>query len=247
MSSPAVVSTEVPESNSVSRLFGVIYSPKETFESIARRPSWALPLVLGIVLSIAVVWIFGHRGGWRGYFERQTANNTRFQQMPADQQRQVMEAQLKYAPPLAVASAVIVLILAALLIAAVLMGVFNGLAGTKISFKNSLAVVTYGGVPGLIGGLLGLLIVSLKDISSVDIQNVVASNVGAFLPSTSPRWMISLFSSIDIFTFWTFILMAIGFSAAGPKKLSFGKALAYIVAVWLVWVIVKVGLTAAFT
>lgn len=247
MSSPAVASTEVPESNSLSRLFGVIFSPKETFQSIARRPTWTLPLALGIVLSLAVVWIFGHRGGWPGYFERQTANNARFQQLSADQQRQTLQTQLKIGPPVTMAVVPIALVGAAVLIAAILMGVFNGITGTKISFKNSLAVVTYAGVPGLIGGVLGLLIVSLKDVTAIDLNNIVASNLGAFLPSTSSRWMISLFSSVDIFTFWTFILMAVGFSAAAPKKLSFGKALVYIVSVWLVWVIVKVGLTAAFS
>jgi hypothetical protein len=248
MSSPAVVSAEVPDqSNSVSRLFGVLFSPKTTFESIARRPTWALPLALGIVLSIAVIWIFGHRGGWPSYFERQTANNARFQQLSADQQRQALATQLKVGPPATMVALPIILVGAALLIAAILMGVFNGIAGTKISFKNSLAVVTYGGVPGLVSGILALLIISLKDVTTIDLNNIVASNAGAFLSSTSPRWMVSLLGSIDIFQFWTFVLMAIGFSAAAPKKLSFGKALAYIVAVWLVWVIVKVGLTAAFS
>jgi Yip1 domain len=247
VSSPAVVSAEVPESNSVSRLFGVIFSPKETFESIARRPTWALPLVLGIVLALAVVWIFGHRGGWPSYFEKQTANSTRFQQMPADQQQRVLEAQLKYAPPFALAEVVIALAAGAVLIAAVMLGLFNGLVGTKISFKNSLAVVTYGGVPGLISAVLAVLIVSLKDVTAIDLQNIVSSNLGAFLPSTSPRWMVSLFASVDIFAIWTFILMAIGYSAAAPKKLSFGKALAYILAAWIVWMVVKVGLIAAFS
>jgi hypothetical protein len=248
MSSPAVASAEIPDrSNSVSRIFGVLFSPKPTFESIARRPTWALPLVLGILIALGVVGIFGHRGGWPSYFEKQTANNTRFQQMPADQQQRVMQAQLKYAPPFALVEVVIALIAGAVIIAAVMMGLFNGLAGTKIGFKNSLAVVTYGGVPGLISGVLALLIISFKDVTAIDLNNIVASNAGAFLPSTSPRWMVSLFGSIDIFQFWTFILMAIGFSAAAPKKLSFGKALIYILAAWLVWVVVKVGLIAAFT
>ena len=41
--------------------------------------------------------------------------------------------------------------------------------------------------------------------------------------------------------------MAIGFSAADPKKISFGKALGTIVGVWLIYVVIKVGLTAAFS
>ena len=41
--------------------------------------------------------------------------------------------------------------------------------------------------------------------------------------------------------------MAFGFSAADPKKISFGKALCTVVGVWLIYVIVKVGLAAAFS
>jgi hypothetical protein len=43
------------------------------------------------------------------------------------------------------------------------------------------------------------------------------------------------------------ILMAFGFSAADPKKISFGKALGTVVGAWLIYVIVKVGLVAAFS
>jgi hypothetical protein len=41
--------------------------------------------------------------------------------------------------------------------------------------------------------------------------------------------------------------MSFGYSATNPKKISFGKALGTIVVVWLLYVIVKVGFTAAFS
>jgi lipopolysaccharide export LptBFGC system permease protein LptF len=42
-------------------------------------------------------------------------------------------------------------------------------------------------------------------------------------------------------------LMAMGFSAINPKKISIGKGFGLVLAVWLFWVIVKVGLAAAFS
>jgi hypothetical protein len=59
--------------------------------------------------------------------------------------------------------------------------------------------------------------------------------------------MVTLFTAFDLFAFWNIILMAFGFSAADPKKISFGKALGTVVAVWLLWVLLKVGLAAAFS
>ena len=154
--------------------------------------------------------------------------------------------QIKYGPPVVYAEIVIVFFAGAVIMAGIFLGIFNGLNGTQIGFKTSLGIVAHAWMPGLISGLLALLIVCLKDATTVDLQNIVASNAGAFLSSNSPKWMVALLGSLDIFSFWFMILLAIGYSAAAPKKLSFGKAFTWIVGVWLVYVLVKVGLTAAF-
>jgi hypothetical protein len=102
-------------------------------------------------------------------------------------------------------------------------------------------------VPGLIAGLLGILVLFLKDPSTVDIQHLVATNAGAFLSDDAPKWQESLLSSLDLFTFWSMILMGMGYNAANPKKISFGKALGTIVVVWAIYVVCKVGIAAAFS
>lgn len=38
--------------NSFSRVARVLFSPKPTFESIARRPTWIVPVILGCVFFI---------------------------------------------------------------------------------------------------------------------------------------------------------------------------------------------------
>jgi Yip1 domain len=248
MASATLGSAEVPErGNSFGRIFGVLFSPKETFQSIVRRPTWLLPVLLLSILSLTAVALFGHRGGWPSYFDRQMANNSRVEQMSAEQRRQVMAAQLKYGPPVVDAVSAIAPFLAVLVISAVLLGIFNGITGSKIGFKASLGIVAYSYAPGIISGLLAILVLSVKDVTTIDLQNIVASSAGAFLSPTSPRWMVSLFSSLDIFSFWYMILLAIGYSQAVPKKLSFGKAFAWIFSIWLVFVLVRVGLTAAFS
>ena len=81
MASATLPSAEVPErGNSFARIFGVLFSPKATFQSIVRRPTWLVPVImLGILVSLGAVMLFGHRGGWPSYFERQMANNSRVQ------------------------------------------------------------------------------------------------------------------------------------------------------------------------
>src|ERR1700689_765919 len=218
MASPLTPSPEdSPSVSSIGRIFGAIFSPKPTFESIAQRPTWILPLVLISILSVVTIFIFSQRVGWRSFMIRQDQQNSRLQkqmdQMTPEQRDKMLDQQTKIAP---------------------IFGYVFGVLGIFI-------------VAGIIGGLLGILVLFLKDPSTIDLQHLVAANAGAFLSDDAPKWQEALLSSFDLFTFWSMILMGIGYSAANPKKISFGKALGTIVVVWAVYVVCKVGLTAAFS
>src|ERR1700689_1295192 len=251
MATPAITPESVPQVSSVGRIFGVIFSPKATFESIVQRPTWILPLLLISVISIVTVFIFGQRVGWRGFMIRQDQQNSRLQkqmdQMTPDQRDKMLDQQTKIAPIFGYVFGVLGIFIVAVIIATVLLVAFNMMIGGGIGFTTSLGIVTHSWVPGIIGGLLGILVLFLKDPSTIDLQHLVAANAGAFLSDDAPKWQEALLSSFDLFTFWSMILMGIGYSAANPKKISFGKALGTIVVVWAVYVVCKVGLTAAFS
>jgi|SRR5579862_3010746 len=248
MSSSPAVAVDAPEStNAVGRMFGALFSPQKTFQSIARRPTWLPPVILACLLALVVVALFSHRVGWRSYLEKQVANSSRFQQLPADQQERTMEAQLKWTPRVAYVEVVVAPFAGALLLAVIFMGVLNGLGGTRLNFKTSLGIVSYSWMPNVISGLLGIVVLLVKDPATIDLQNLVASNAGAFLGDNSPKWMAAMLTPVDIFSFWVMILLAIGYSAAAPKKLSFAKAFAWIFSLWVVYVLVRVGATAAFS
>jgi Yip1 domain len=252
MASPMIPSPEPAKpTSSVARIFGVIFSPKPTFESIVQRPTWVLPLILIIAVSAVVVFVFSQRVGWRGFMERQDQTNSRLQKqmesMTPDQREQMLETQTKYAAIFGYIGVVFGIFVSAIVVAAVLLAAFNLVGGAKVGFSTSLAIVVHSWVPSIIGGILGILIIFLKDPSTVDIQHLVAANAGAFLPDDAPKWQETLLTSFDLFIFWSMILMGFGYSATDPKKISFGKALGTIVVVWLLYVIVKVGFTAAFS
>jgi Yip1 domain len=232
--------------NSFARIFGALFSPKPTFASIVQRPTWVVPVILGCILFIAVVFAFTQRGGWASFFQKQMADNSRVQQMTPEDRENLLEKQVKIAPIFGYVEGVVIPPVGALLSAAVLLGIFNLSGATKTTFKVALAIVAFAWCPWLIHGLLSILIIFLKDPATVDLQNVLASNPGAFLPEGSAKWLAALLGSIDLFAIWTLILLAIGFSATNPKKLSFGKAAALAGAGWLIFILLKVGFTAAF-
>jgi hypothetical protein len=229
------------------RMTGVLFSPKATFENIVARPSWVAPLVVLCVLAIAVIALFGQRVGWRGFLERQFDKDPRVANLTPDQREQRLNAAIKFAPPITYVSVVIGTFLVPVVIAAVMLGAFNLLAGTRLNFKVALAIVSFSWMPLAIHGLLSLILLFVKSPDTIDLEHLVASNPGAFVSSDSPRWMMTLMTSLDAFAIWVIVLMAIGFAAASPKKVTFAKGLTIVVAVWALWVLIHVGWVGALS
>jgi len=240
---------EAPEKvNSFARLIGVIFSPKETFESIVRQPTWLLPTILLCIVGVTFIVAFGSRpGAWRAYMEAQFEKSSRAQQLTAQQREQALETQLKITPKITpaivpFADFAVVFIVAALYWVAFSMG-----AGIKVNFKTSLGITAHAWVPFILATLLATVVVMLKDPSTIDLNNPIAADVGAYLPEGTSKALVAAGHSLDIFSFWVLALFALGFSAVNPKKLKFGGALAWVVGIWLIYVLCKMGIAAAIS
>ncbi len=89
-------------------------------------------------------------------------------------------------------------------------------------------------VPGGIRELLGILILILKDPSTLgNPYNFVGSNPGAYMSMSDPKWLSALASSLDVFIIWSVVLTAIGFHWMDPKKLPMSKSAGIAVGVFL--------------
>jgi hypothetical protein len=228
--------------SSFGRVVGVFFSPKSTFEDIARKPSWLIPVVLATVLSTIVGAVFVQRANWREYMSQQIEKNPSTANMPAEQKEQRIEGGVKFAPPFTLAVFVIAPILGTLIVALVMWGAYNLLGGAQTTFGTSFGITAHANLTGSVFALLLLLILFLKPIGTVDIDNPLAANVAAFLPEDSAKWLVSLGKSIDLFSFWTMALLAIGFGATNPRKLRGSKAFTIVFSVWAVYVVLKVGI-----
>ncbi len=240
---------EAPQSmGAFARVIGAIVSPRATFRDIARKPGWLLPVLIFMVLNVAVTTTFGQRVGWRPFMEKQNEQNRstaqRMAQMTPAQREHMVEVQVKAAPIVGYVFGVVLFPVIVLVIAAIFMGIFNATASAAIDLKTSFGIVSHAWLPFVIAGLLGILVMFLKAPDTVNIQNLVASNVGALLSNKAPLWLQTLGTSLDAFTFWVLGLMAFGYSMARPKKISMGTGLAWVVGVWLVFILIRTGLVA---
>lgn len=221
------------------RIFGVLFSPKRTFEDIARKPSWILPVVVMTVLSIVVAVALNQRMNWHEYIGQQLEKNPRAAQLSAEQKEQQVNVSAKVTVYVVYVVGVLGPILMAVLIAAIMMGAYNLLGGAGASFSQSLAIAAHSSLVGLISTPIFLLVLFLRPIGSFDPDNPVATNVAAFLPEDSAKWLVTLCKSLDIFTIWTLILIAIGFAAVNPRKLKGGKPYGIAFGVWGAYVVVR--------
>jgi hypothetical protein len=235
--------------NSIGRIASVIYSPVETFASIAKKPTWLAPVILACIVSIALFAVFGKKVGWQRAVQLNIQNNAlaarQMDSLTPEQRQASIAAQAKIFPYFFYGAALIGAFLFTLILAAIFLGLFKLGYGAQLDLKLSMAIVSYAFVPRLIYALLGIFVLFVKDPSQVDIQNLVASNPGALMSTETARWLVVLATQFDFFTLWIMILLALGFHAASPKKISTFGAFAGIFAMWAVWVIVLVGFTAA--
>jgi len=223
------------------RVIGVLFSPKPTFEDIARKPSWLLPIILTTVLSIIATSALNQRMNWREFVSQQMEKNPRAAQLSAEQKERQVEVSAKVTSTIVYVSGVVVPILAALVLGLVMMGASNLLAGAGATFKQSFSIAAHAGLVGIVSTPIFLLILFLKPAGTIDVENPMATNIAAFLPEESAKWLLALCKSFDIFTFWTLILLAIGFAAVNPRKLKGAKAFTIVFSVWAVYVVLRTG------
>ena len=232
----------------ISRLTGVFFEPRKTFEDIAQRPGWLVPLVLIMVAALSVTVVFSQHIGWERFFRQQMETNTRMAQMTAEQRDQVLSMQMKFATVGGAATIVIGLPIYYLIASAILLGIVAGIMSAPLKFKQVFAVMCYASLTGVVSAILTLVVMFLKNPDQFNLQNPLAFNPAAFMdPTTTSKFLYSLGTSIDLFSFWTIFLIATGLKAAAGKKLSFGGALFSVILPWAVYVLGKSAIAGAFS
>ena len=229
-----------------SRLLGVFFEPGKTFADIAERPRWLVPLLIGILSAVLLIYLFNRHVGWESSLERAMDNNRFVQQLTPEQRQIALDRQLRLVPVFSYIGAILGVPITLLLAAGLATVIIRGLLGTPIRFVQAFAAIAYAFLPRVVYQGLSISVMFLKNPDEFDLQNAFASNPGAFMdPQKSSRFLYTVASQLDVFSIWVILLVAVGLKAAGGKRLSFGGALFAVVLPWAVYVLVRGGLAAA--
>jgi type IV secretory pathway VirB2 component (pilin) len=242
--------------NAMQRLWGTLFSPGETFQDINRKPTILVPIILGIVLALAGGAFFNWKvkPDWDRLFRAQIQKRAERsgQSLTPEQIEQQVEFSKKLVPifPLfgAIGTPIAYLVIAGVFALGMM------LIQAKTTFKKILSVVAWSyTATALVQSLVFIAVVLVQDqetLNSIDPTqgvNIVPSNVGVLLPAGTSGAVMALASSLDIFSIWYLVLLAIGLAAiAGSRKITPKKTGGMVFGIWIVFVLVKVGWRAMF-
>ena len=241
------------------RLTGVMFSPGDTFADVNRKPTVLAPILIAVAVVVASTAFFSfwvnpdwdrilrpsvkqriERGGQTAT-EEQIAQGVKYGKIFA-----------KYTP---VIVAIFVPIFYLFLAGVFALGMM--FIQAKTTFKKILSVVAWGGAAtGLISGVVGILVLLLQDketLANLDptkSSGIAPTNLDAILSGMSvelPAALKAAASSLDIFSIWYMILLAIGLAAiAGSRRITTSKTGGMVFGLWAVYVCVKMGIAAIF-
>lgn len=228
--------------NEPARLFGVFYEPGKVFADVAEKPRWGIaPILVSILVGLALVYAISSHIGWETTIRQTLSNNPRMADLPAEQREKAIATGTKIASIGGWIGAILGAPFSVLIIAGVLTGLFNGLLGTELKFATMFAITAYALLVRALLAALLILLAYLKPPEEFNIQVSPFSPAAYMNRLEYPKWLMSLCGSLDLFTLWSIVLLAIGFSVAA-RKLSFAKSLTAIAIPWLLWVVAMMAL-----
>lgn len=227
--------------NHFGRIIGVFFSPGQTFADIARRPSWVIPVLVSTIVTFGAFAVMNKKVDWRDVSAKKIEESPRAANLSPEQKQQQIEMSAKVTPYILYATGLLIPILFAVIVGAVMLGAFNLLGGANTNYSTAMSIVAHANLVFVLSSILFVIILFLKPPGTLDIENPVATNVGAFMPDGTSKALLALGKSIDIFTIWLLVLVGIGFAATNPRKLKTGSAIGIAFTVWAVFVVCRVG------
>jgi hypothetical protein len=233
---PAPEAQSQPAISPFGRVVGVFFSPKPTFQDIARRPAWVAPIIVLLLISIGLSVTLVRRADWVEVSKDQIAKSKfasrQIDSLTDDQKAQEYEKAAARGKIIRYVRGFIGWPLLLLVSSALYLGVFKLIGGARTNFATAFAVTTFAHLPMGLRELIAIPVLFFKDPGSIDPENYLASNPAAIFGSDLATWQLVPLGSLDVFGLWALILMAVGFSATDPKKLPLGKSLGIVAGVF---------------
>ncbi|MBC8183945.1 YIP1 family protein [candidate division KSB1 bacterium] len=221
----------------VQKLVGVFFSPRDSFESIDRKPDWLVPLIVVVLITL----IFTMVTLPITMPEQMEKQRVKFEErgMSDDEIDQAMAMGEKIGKISGPIGAVIVVPIMLLIFALIFWFVGNIVLGGQTTFKKMFSVYTYSSLIGMFGLLLRIPLILSKQTADVHFS------IASFLPADqSKTFVYNILKGFDIFAIWQYIVLAIGFAVI--YKFSMKKSGWTMAVLFLITILISAGFSQMF-
>lgn len=200
----------------ISRIIGVITSPRATFEKIVAAPRpvgvmLVVALTIGVVQSIPLFTEQARQAVMTAQLEAIAKNGPVTPEVAAR-----VEQFSHFLPILSIVGSLIFLPVVALFMAGLYWGIFNVVLGGTASYKQVLAIVTHAQVIGALAVLAGLPFM----LSQPTLKFGGPFNLGALAPMLDETSRLAKFlGNISVFSLWGAFVAATGLSVLYRRKI----------------------------
>jgi len=201
-------------------MLNVFFSPTQAFTRLKDKPSWWLPLLITVLVTLVVTVVSTRYFDWETQRQRvieqlESRNMTpeQIEQATAQMEKFWSSPIMRFGMPVVSA---LVMQLAAVFVLALIYNLAMPLLGSTGNYLRSLSVVCLASLVSIPAGIVKVLLVLLKRSAEVSTSLLLAA------PNIKSGFLQVLFSRVDPFAFWQLILMALGlkvvFDLKGPKS-----------------------------
>jgi hypothetical protein len=219
------------EMGTLARFVGIFMSPKETCESLDRKPTWLAPFIFIVVLSI-VLYMLALDIGLKDRLADMEARD-----LPAEQierAQSFMEGPMKYVGVFVVPISMLIVVS---IIAGILMIGCNTLLGGDEKFKKVFSLVMWVSLIPAVGGILKTFLIMSKGTT-----RGVTTSLAIMLPlpeiGEKSTMLFRFFERLDLFSIWQLCLWIIGLAVI--YRFPVKKTAAYVLSLWVIYCIAVV-------
>ena len=200
--------------NLLSRIVGVVFSPRRTFEGIVAAPRWlGMLLVLMFLLAGATFAFLSTEKGRQAVLEQQVSMMESFGRPVTDEMYARMEQGMSLARYTGAGGQLVSVPIMYLIISAILFAIFTAATGGQATFKQVFTVATHSGAVTIVQQLFAM--------PSNDVKGSMSSptNVAALLPMLPEKSFLTyLLGTIDVFIIWWLVVLAIGLAVLYRRR-----------------------------
>jgi len=213
MTQTAVGADAAPKSF-LARFTGILFSPRETYESVVRHDGWVGMLALStLVAALSMAALLSTDVGRQAMIDQSVSTMESWGRTVDDAAYAAIEKQSaisRYVQPIAI---LIIGPVMTFIIGGVLLGVFNALLGGDARYKQMLAVVAHTAPVSVVQQLFTVPVNYFRGSLSSP------TNLSVFFPMLEEKsFLVSLLGAIDLFLIWWVFVLAIGLAVLYRRK-----------------------------